>query len=1633
MSQKGSKGGAPPRNDEGVKGPLGRKPIPEGLIEISHDCHTDWDYIMALLKDYFRDKYQDLESICQDPMTMTIAPEYWVYEPPKATERELAAITKEKDPTGDKNKIFMGLLSGRNSHYIKLVGQQELDKKSAYGVIRSMCSPQLNSMLSVDAAFLACAKNNPLALLNAIKRLVTTRKDGNEELDRQKALSEWFGLKMDHGEAMLSYGRRAVKTFERLTTTGIPAEEQPKPKQQSMRFIDGLDGSIPAYHGYKMYLINAKQQTDQDIYPETLVEAIMRATRFETSFIENVNASLPAATPHSAFGAQQQPEDRGKKGGKQSGKGKGKGQKDKHPGKDSKSDTDKDKPKIKFEGECFKCGKIGHRKSECRSKAKEEPKAVKFEKTPEPTNKTINHSSYYTSFGNMHDEEDDEADDDYRTCNVALKGSLTGHGDGISLQASRTSIQPSPTEAIFDTGATGTIITSAEVLSEIWTCRPTVFKGLHGSLTVTKVGRLGDIGIVHFDDRAALSIISASDILLQGHNWEFQRGEHVDDDAFLVHTAKNTYRFQHRGGLYICDLATRPEPRLENLKKSKSESANIAIGGHKAEGAFFTAPLPTTTANEAAYSKREVSRSFDARRLQASLGFPPDSKLISALNAGAFLNCDILPEDVSRATAIWGTNIAALKGRTVRARPFPALPMTKSHRDCSEQHMHCDVMFVNKQPFLVSITHPLGIVLVACVENLSAPILRQSIRRMFGTIGSRGIKVTRFSSDNERGIAALSGDMNAMGVAVVPVGPGQHDHVVERMIRHLKETIRSTIHSLPYLVTDAMMNHLVLSCSKKLLLFPSSTRSDKISPFEAFFGRKADMKRDIGPPFGTYCQVTNRCMSNGMEQRTIGCLYLEPKMNGTGTHAFLRLDNRAAINANHYVVLPIPPIVITTVNGWAAKNRLHTSIDPTFTFHDRDITNDVDNDVVTTTARAAPPAAPPIGDLGPLNDPYPTKIPTAPIGFESPTAPSPMEIRGETETAPDTENLLETSGEISEPTESVEEIPEENAFDVAPTNVRTYVPRHLEHLAPREKSTRLKKPIDRLNLAAEKVSFQAQEIDKQHGWMMMSVTRGLKLFPEKTAFAIESEVKSLLAKDTFSGVHMSQLTDTQRKKILRSIMNVTEKFLPTLNSEGNRENDKIKARFCVDGRGQVRADYKPEEIESPTASIAAIFTIAQLAAAEKRFVMVGDVGSAYLNAKMPPYKPDKILHMMITKDVADEIIRQDKSFAAYQRTNGSILVRLNRALYGCIESAKLWYEEIAGTLRSNGFTANPRDLCVFNKDVKGKQFTIVVYVDDLKMTCVDKGAVLAMEQILRKVYGQFRTTQVPIVSYLGMTWDYSETGYVKVSQAGMIQDVVTAREETHKDRGTKLARIPHSPGAPHLFDRTPDCKLLNAKDAEKYHSDTATIAWICSRATPSLTTVLGELSKRVKGPSCEDDKKLDRVISFAKYVRDVPLRLKADLPPRVTVSIDAAFANRDDMKSTTGMCVTLGVGFFITSSKVQKLNSKSSTEAEIIAVSDGMNIPLWLADFIRLQGYDPQPVRLEQDNQSCITLLTKGRSTAETTRFIEIRKFWISDYIKNGAVDIVYVPTAEMTSDYFTKPLQGALFSKMFKRIMGQE
>ena len=285
------------------------------------------------------------------------------------------------------------------------------------------------------------------------------------------------------------------------------------------------------------------------------------------------------------------------------------------------------------------------------------------------------------------------------------------------------------------------------------------------------------------------------------------------------------------------------------------------------------------------------------------------------------------------------------------------------------------------------------------------------------------------------------------------------------------------------------------------------------------------------------------------------------------------------------MLLPIPPLVITTVNGWASKNKIHTSKESTFTFHDRDITGDAVDDVVTmdTPSDEAPTIQ--FRPTPPILPVFPDETDTRDTVMEPQIAQDQIEIRGEMESAVDTNYTIPTSDEVSGPGATFEAVPEEQPAAPPTTTVRTYVPSAPVEM--RQKSTRSRKPPDRLNLVADKLPIPTQKGGIRGEWSFMTVTRALKLFPDKAPAAIESEIKSLLAKGTFLGVHMEELSPTQKQKILRSNMNVVEKYLTTVNSDGDHQIDKIKARFCVDGRAQVR-----DEVESPTASIAAIFTVA---------------------------------------------------------------------------------------------------------------------------------------------------------------------------------------------------------------------------------------------------------------------------------------------------------------------------------------------------------------------------------------------------------------------------------------------------------
>jgi hypothetical protein len=64
-------------------------------------------------------------------------------------------------------------------------------------------------------------------------------------------------------------------------------------------------------------------------------------------------------------------------------------------------------------------------------------------------------------------------------------------------------------------------------------------------------------------------------------------------------------------------------------------------------------------------------------------------------------------------------------------------------------------------------------------------------------------------------------------------------------------------------------------------------------------------------------------------------------------------------------------------------------------------------------------------------------------------------------------------------------------------------------------------------------------------------------------------------------------------------------------------------------------------------------------------------------------------------------------------------------------------------------------------------------------------------------------------------------------------------------------------------------------------------------------------------------------------------------------------------------------------------------------------------------------------------MATKGKPIGKRTRHIAIRHFFVKDRIDMSEVKLVNVKTEDMVADYFTKPLQGALFKKLRDIIMG--
>jgi hypothetical protein len=124
------------------------------------------------------------------------------------------------------------------------------------------------------------------------------------------------------------------------------------------------------------------------------------------------------------------------------------------------------------------------------------------------------------------------------------------------------------------------------------------------------------------------------------------------------------------------------------------------------------------------------------------------------------------------------------------------------------------------------------------------------------------------------------------------------------------------------------------------------------------------------------------------------------------------------------------------------------------------------------------------------------------------------------------------------------------------------------------------------------------------------------------------------------------------------------------------------------------------------------------------------------------------------------------------------------------------------------------------------------------------------------------------------------------------------------------------------------------------------------------------LCTRVSCSSVQDWEKLRRLLMYVRGSLDEFLVLGADDLTVMNTWVDASYAVHKDFKSHTGGAVSFGRGAVVCKSAKQKLNTKSSTEAELVGASDYLPYPIWGKRLLKGQGYYLKENIFHQDNQS---------------------------------------------------------------------
>lgn len=526
--------------------------------------------------------------------------------------------------------------------------------------------------------------------------------------------------------------------------------------------------------------------------------------------------------------------------------------------------------------------------------------------------------------------------------------------------------------------------------------------------------------------------------------------------------------------------------------------------------------------------------------------------------------------------------------------------------------------------------------------------------------------------------------------------------------------------------------------------------------------------------------------------------------------------------------------------------------------------------------------------------------------------------------------------------------------------------------------------------------LHVKEVDIPQSYKQAQKSR----FADRWQAAMESHIDDHYAKGTF---------DVVRKP--PGAVPLPSQWVFDLKVTVNNEVIEFKARWVVCGNHQQRKEdsifYAPV-VQNVLVKI--VFTvIAQRGYKWRQF----DAIAAYLNASR---KDHEVVYVI--QPVGFEYSEPDIGIKGW-------VCQLNQALFGLRDSAALWNKELDTRLNKINFYALDDDPCVYTKEHNGSTWFLLVHVDDFIAAAPTDEEV---EQIFQEVKQQFEIKDMGEPSrFLGsaVSRDYNKKTITMSQKAYSLEALRLAEMQA-----CSPLPIPLSPGRKWDTDNEDPEILLYDDQHTQYRSLVGRLNWLAVETRPDLKFTVMKLQHRTASPTTNDMEAVYAVYKYLKGTTELCITLGTVSDTSFFAYADASHGDWHDSKSTEGAIWFFGGAPIQWYSRKQSIMTPSSTAAEWCALDRPARDAQWflkISTALNLPGTG-EPIVILTDNINTQLLMAK-RSCKNSTRWLDMKWFFIKDAIFRDKIDLRRVDTKNNVADGFTKPLDKEAHEKFIQML----